>query len=180
MRAVMSAWYGAIWPQPDAPSAVVTRTSPTNWLLKDSIDTIRSASFEATVISKHDHTAHAFATPGGIESLVDPVQGKPARHQLVELQPSGLVLLDHRGKVGSWTYRSHLAAQYAHGGVGELSRVKRDGDASRGDAHDDNSAPAPRKRQAERDGGRTARRDERVVGSAATGELADRRSRVGP
>src|SRR5260370_14694258 len=160
MSAVMSAWYGAIWPQPDAPSAVVTRTSPTNWLLKDSIDTIRSASFEATVISKHDHAAHAFPTPGGIESLVDPVQGKPARHQLVEHQPSGLVLLDHGGKVGSGTYRSHLAAQHAHGGVGELSRVERGGDARPGGAHDDNRPRAPRKPQGERDGSPAARRDE--------------------
>src|ERR1700730_12930508 len=114
----MSAWYGAIWPQPVRPSSVVTRTRPTNRLLKLSIDEIRSG-----LKSGHDHRAQTAAEPRIRDGFVDLLERKLCGDQLVQLEPARGVHLDHRGQVGVWSSRPHLAAEHHPAAVCDFAGV---------------------------------------------------------
>src|SRR5258705_5064492 len=77
IRAVMSALYVDVWPQPTWPSVVVSRTKQTYWSWKVSRDRIRPTSTAAVISvltpgspAEDQHTARAQAGTQIIECLI--------------------------------------------------------------------------------------------------------------
>src|SRR5215813_2654225 len=117
IRAVMSALYVDVWPQPTSPSVVVSRTKQTysSWnVSRDWIRPSSPASFTFTVTSRSPiedkHTASTPTCAQIVEGFLKLVQRDPARDQLVQDEIAAQIVAYQDRDVAVQIRRSEIAS----------------------------------------------------------------------